>query len=118
LAFAIKKKIVLVGGVCFRPPITVKSHDLHAGEIRGAMGEIVSYHEKDWFSPFFWFFVRPLAFLWPSFFASLVMIPAINLLLDFCGKFFITICLRYLKVDGFCHFLIVCYFISLHLLHF
>ncbi len=26
---------------------TIKSHDLHDGNIRKAMGEIVSYHEKE-----------------------------------------------------------------------
>jgi site-specific DNA-adenine methylase len=26
---------------------------LHAGDIRRAVGEIVSYHKKDWLSPFF-----------------------------------------------------------------
>ncbi len=33
LAFAIEEKIVLVGDVCFRPPITIKSPNLHVGEI-------------------------------------------------------------------------------------
>jgi hypothetical protein len=42
-----KEEIVLVGDACCRPPITSQSHNLHAGEIRGAMGEIVSYHESD-----------------------------------------------------------------------
>ncbi len=27
-------------------PITIKSHDLHADDIRGVVGEIASYHEK------------------------------------------------------------------------
>ncbi len=47
LAFAIKKKIVLVGDACSKPPITVRFHNLHASDIRGAVGEITSYHEKD-----------------------------------------------------------------------
>jgi hypothetical protein len=35
LAFAIKRKIALVGDdACSRPPITIKSHDLHVGDIR------------------------------------------------------------------------------------
>jgi hypothetical protein len=46
LAFAIEKKIVLVGDVCSRPPITIRSHDLHASDIKRAMGEIASYHER------------------------------------------------------------------------
>ncbi len=32
---------------CFRPPITIRSHDLHAGNFRGVVGEIISYHEWD-----------------------------------------------------------------------
>jgi len=47
LAFAIHRKIALAGDVCSRPSIIIKSHDLHVGNIRKAMGEIVSYHEKD-----------------------------------------------------------------------
>jgi hypothetical protein len=37
---------VLVGDACSRPRTTIKSHGLHVGDIRGAMGEITSYHEK------------------------------------------------------------------------
>jgi hypothetical protein len=47
LAFVIEKKIVLVSDACFRFPISIRSHDLCAGDIRGAVGEIASYHEKD-----------------------------------------------------------------------
>jgi hypothetical protein len=47
LTFAIEKKITLVGDVCFKPPITIKFHNLHVGDIRGAVGEITSYHEMD-----------------------------------------------------------------------
>jgi hypothetical protein len=36
---------VLVRDACSRPPITIRSHDLHANNIRGAMGEI--NHERD-----------------------------------------------------------------------
>jgi hypothetical protein len=36
-----------MGDACFRPPIIIKSHDLHASDIRRAMGEITSYHKKD-----------------------------------------------------------------------
>jgi hypothetical protein len=38
---------VLVGDACFRPPIIIKSHDLHASDIKGIVSEIASYHEKD-----------------------------------------------------------------------
>jgi hypothetical protein len=47
LAFAIKRKIALVGDVCSRCHITIRSHNLHVGNIRKAVGEITSYHEKD-----------------------------------------------------------------------
>jgi hypothetical protein len=47
LAFVIEKKIALVGDVCFRPPTIIKFHDSHASDITGAVGEIISYHEKD-----------------------------------------------------------------------
>jgi hypothetical protein len=89
--FAIERKIALVNDVCSRPPISIISHDLHEGDIRGAMGEIASYHERDSFSPFFFWFMRVihlLAFLWPSLFVSLVMISTIDLLLDFFIRFF------------------------------
>ncbi len=35
---------MLVGDVCFRPPITIRSHDLHVNNIRGFVGEITFYH--------------------------------------------------------------------------
>ncbi len=47
LAFAIKRQITLACDVCFRTPITIRSHDSHASDIRKAVGEITSYHEKD-----------------------------------------------------------------------
>jgi len=53
------------------------------------MDEITSYNEKDQLSPSFWFLqaLHLLAFLWPSLFVSLVMVPTINLLLDFCDPY-------------------------------
>jgi hypothetical protein len=42
-----KRKIVLVGDVCFKPPITIRSHDLHVDDIRKVVGEKASYHERD-----------------------------------------------------------------------
>jgi len=47
LTFAIERKIALASDVCFKPPIIIKSHDLHASDIKGVMGEIASYHERD-----------------------------------------------------------------------
>jgi hypothetical protein len=38
---------VLVCDVCSRPPTTTRAHNLHANDIRGAMGKIISYHERD-----------------------------------------------------------------------
>jgi hypothetical protein len=82
LTFAIEKKITLACDACFRLPIIIKSHNLHARDIRGAMGEIASYHKRDWpspslFGPFrlciSWPFfglllLYPLGWFWPSFF--------------------------------------------------
>jgi hypothetical protein len=45
LASAIKKKIALTIDVYFKPPSTISSHDLHASDIKGLMGEIASYHK-------------------------------------------------------------------------
>jgi hypothetical protein len=47
LACAIERKIMLTGNACSRLPFTIKSHDLHACDIRRAMGEIASYHKRD-----------------------------------------------------------------------
>ncbi len=38
---------MLAGDVCSKPPIIIRSHDLHACNVRMAMGEITFYHEKD-----------------------------------------------------------------------
>jgi hypothetical protein len=54
LTSTIKRKIVFTCDACFRPSTTIKSHNLHVGDIRGAMGEIASYHKKEWLSPFLW----------------------------------------------------------------
>jgi hypothetical protein len=47
LASATKRKIALVGDACFRPSIIIGSHNLHVGNIRGVVGEIASYNERD-----------------------------------------------------------------------
>jgi hypothetical protein len=47
LTSAIERKIVLANDVCSRALITIRSHDLHASDIKKVMGEIISYHEKD-----------------------------------------------------------------------
>jgi hypothetical protein len=47
LASIIKRKIVLASVACSKPPITIKSHDLHVGNIRRAIGETTSYHKRD-----------------------------------------------------------------------
>jgi len=38
---------MLASDVCSRLPTSIKSHDLHASDIRGVMGEIVSYDKKN-----------------------------------------------------------------------
>jgi hypothetical protein len=81
LTFATKRKIALAGDVCSKPLITIKSHDLHPSNIRGVVGEIASYHERNKLSlffgsyglcvfwPFFGLpFLSPLWWFWPSFF--------------------------------------------------
>jgi len=52
---------------CFRPPIIVRSHDLHAGDNRGVVDEIASSHKRDYLSLFFgsWGF-HVFWFVWPS----------------------------------------------------
>ncbi len=49
LVFAIEGRLhwQLARDVCSKPPITIKSHNLHACDIREAMGEIISYHKRD-----------------------------------------------------------------------
>jgi hypothetical protein len=47
LIFVIERKITLVDDVCYRPPVTTKSHNLHASDIKGVVGEIASYHKRD-----------------------------------------------------------------------
>jgi hypothetical protein len=47
LAFAIERNIVFASDACSRPPTTIKSHDLHVGDIRGNVGEIASYDERN-----------------------------------------------------------------------
>jgi hypothetical protein len=46
LASTIKRKIALASDACSRPPTTIRSHDLHICDIRGAMGDVASYCEK------------------------------------------------------------------------
>jgi hypothetical protein len=47
LAFVVEKKVALVDDVCSKPPIIIKSHDLHASDNRRVVAEITSYHKKD-----------------------------------------------------------------------
>jgi hypothetical protein len=47
LTLVINKKIMMACDVYSRPPIIIKSHDLHVDNIRGAMGEIASYYKRD-----------------------------------------------------------------------
>ncbi len=43
---------MLAKDVYSRPPIIVRSHDLHVGDIIKAMGDIVSYHKRTSSLPF------------------------------------------------------------------
>jgi hypothetical protein len=46
LTSIIKRKIALVGDACSKPPIIIRSHDLHVGDIKRVVGEITSYHKR------------------------------------------------------------------------
>jgi hypothetical protein len=46
LTFTTERKIALVDDVCSKPPIIIKFHDLHVGDIRGVMGEITPITRK------------------------------------------------------------------------
>jgi hypothetical protein len=39
LAFTTERKTALVGDAYSKPLVTIRSHDLHAGDIRGIMGD-------------------------------------------------------------------------------
>ncbi len=60
------------------PPIISRSHELHAGDISGAVGEIASYHKRNSLSPLVpvgcVFFGLSLALP----FVFCVMVPAID----------------------------------------
>ncbi len=43
---------MLAGDACSKPPIIIRSHNLHVNDIRGVMGEIISYDEKNYPFPF------------------------------------------------------------------
>jgi hypothetical protein len=47
LTSIIEKKIALACDVNSRHPLTIRSHDLHVGDIRRVVGEITPYHERD-----------------------------------------------------------------------
>jgi hypothetical protein len=55
LTSTIENKIALVGDVYSKPPIINISYDLHIDNIRGVVGDIVSYHERPLI--FYWIFV-------------------------------------------------------------
>jgi hypothetical protein len=67
LAFAIERKIVVMNDACSRPHIIIRFHDLHAGDIRKVVGEIIFYHERDKLSPSFFFGSCKLFIFWPFF---------------------------------------------------
>jgi len=76
---------MLVGDVCFKPPITIKSHNFHVSDIKRAMSEITSYMKRTSFLPCFLLanymaFGLSLAFL----FVFHVMVPAISVFCIFC----------------------------------
>jgi hypothetical protein len=46
LAFTIERKITLASNVYSKPLIIIRCHDLHASDIRGAVGEIAFYRKR------------------------------------------------------------------------
>ncbi len=42
-----ERKILSLGNAYSKPSIIIKSPDLHIDDIREAVGEVPSYHEKD-----------------------------------------------------------------------
>ncbi len=72
---------------------SIRSHDLHAGDIRGAVGEIISYHVIGSSSLRF-FGSFGLCVFWPFFglpFCLLrVIVPTIDFLFDFCPCHYIN----------------------------
>ncbi len=46
---------MLTGDACSRPLIIIRFYNLHVVDIRKVVGEIVSYHKKDYPFFFFWF---------------------------------------------------------------
>jgi hypothetical protein len=46
LACVIERKIALASDVYSKPPIIIRSHDLHIGNIKGVVNEIISRHKK------------------------------------------------------------------------
>jgi hypothetical protein len=47
LISTIERKVTLVRDVCSRPPIPIRSHNLHACDIKGTVSDIVSSHKRD-----------------------------------------------------------------------
>ncbi len=72
-------------------PLLLHLTILHASDIRRAMGETTSYHERINSFLFFLSLLVPTSYasfglLWFSLFVSPMMVLAINILLDFCVK--------------------------------
>jgi hypothetical protein len=83
LAFTIERKIVLAGDAYSRPPIIIRSHDLHVSNIRKVVGEIAFTMKGTSSFPFLIlannvFFGLSLAFI----FVFHVMVPAIGFYYD------------------------------------
>ncbi len=83
---------MLTSDECFTPPIIIKSHDLHANDISRVVGEIASYTRGISSLPFFLVLVSCLSFGLSL--ASLVMVPAIDLLF---GYLFFFLCVLWCK---------------------
>jgi hypothetical protein len=84
-----KKENCIASDACFGPLIIIKFHNLHVGNIKGLWVRLLPTTRKTSSFLFFWILhvVRLWAFIWHALFVSLVMVLAIDLLLDFCDPF-------------------------------
>ncbi len=55
----------MISDACSKPPITIRSHNLHACDIKRVMSEIISYHERLVLSLFLG--LMGLCIFWPFF---------------------------------------------------
>ncbi len=95
-----ERNIALVKDACSKPLITIRFHDLHASDIRGAVGGITSYHKRDSLSPFFGSY--ELHVFWPFFCFPFCLScdgfgHQVFYWIFFCLPSYIDVCFNFLK---------------------